>query len=256
MLGKPYLNAPLRRLIGAVYACYEGYACKRLDAVIAATPFIRDKFLVINPNTIDINNFPLPGELQSATGWLNKQNQICYLGGIADIRGIRQIIQSMVLLRGGTRLQLAGQFSELKTETEVKSYDGWEAVDELGFIDRRGVKDVLTRSVIGLVTFLPLPNHIDAQPNKMFEYMSAGIPVIASDFPLWREIIEGNECGLCVDPMNPKAIAEAIELLIANPKRAQQLGENGLRAVNEKFNWNIEEQKLYRFYEKLRTRLN
>lgn len=251
MLGKPYLNAPLRQLIGKIFALYEKYACKQLDAVIAATPYIRDKFLVINPNTIDINNFPMLGELQSATDWQNKQRQICYIGGIADIRGIHEVVWAMELIKCDARLQLGGVFSEKNTENEVKSYAGWQFVDELGFLDRGSVRAVLGRSVAGLVTFLPLPNHIDAQPNKMFEYMSAGIPVIASNFPLWREIIEGNDCGLCVNPLKPEAIAEAIDFLISNPERAQAMGENGYKAVQEKYNWSIEEQKLFSLYEDL-----
>ena len=81
--------------------------------------------------------------------------------------------------------------------------------------------------------------------------MSAGIPVIASNFPLWRDIIEGNDCGLCVDPLDPKAIAAAIDFLINNPERAQQMGENGQRAVTKYYNWSIEEAKLLDFYKKL-----
>jgi glycosyltransferase involved in cell wall biosynthesis len=148
-------------------------------------------------------------------------------------------------------LQLGGKFSEKETEAEVKSYAGWQLVDELGFVDRVGVKNILAHAVAGLVTFLPLPNHIDAQPNKMFEYMSAGVPVIASNFPLWREIIEGNDCGLCVDPLNPAAIAEAIDYLVNNPVRAEQMGRNGQRAVQERYNWTIEEKKLLELYSSL-----
>ena len=51
------------------------------------------------------------------------------------------------------------------------------------------------------VLFHPLPNHIDAQPNKMFEYMSAGLPLIASNFPLWRKAVEG------IVPMNALGVA-------------------------------------------------
>ena len=131
---------------------------------------------------------------------------------------------------------------------------GWQRVNALGFLDRAGVRDVLGRSMAGLVTFHPAPNHIDAQPNKMFEYMSAGIPVIASDFPLWREIIAGNDCGLLVDPVNPAAIAEAIDTRVNNPDMAQRMGENGRRAVEARYNWGIEEQKLLAFYEQILTK--
>ena len=101
------------------------------------------------------------------------------------------------------------------------------------------------------MTFKPLPNHIDAQPNKMFEYMSAEIPVIASNFPLWREIIEGNDCGICVDPLDPSAIATAIDRLVTNPREAQRLGENGRKAVLDRYNWPVEEKNLVAFYSSL-----
>ena len=116
------------------------------------------------------------------------------------------------------RLNLVGRFSEKAVEVKVKNLSAWSKVNELGFLNRHQVRDVLARSKAGLVTFLPVPNHVDAQPNKMFEYMSAGLPIITSDFPLWREIVEGNSSGICVDPLYPKAIAEAIQYLIDHPE--------------------------------------
>jgi glycosyltransferase involved in cell wall biosynthesis len=82
----------------------------------------------------------------------------------------------------------------------------------------------------------------------MFEYMAAGVPVIASHFPLWRQIVEGNACGICVDPLDPQAIAGAIDYLATHPEDAERMGRNGQRAVAAKYNWNIEEQKLLDFY--------
>ena len=143
---------------------------------------------------------------------------------------------------------MVGAFSEEKIEDEVKSYEGWRRVEEFGFLDRLGVAEVLLRSKAGLVTFHSVPNHIDAQPNKMFEYMSAGVPVIASNFVLWREVIEGNNCGLCVNPQQPKEIAEAIDYLLCNDVEAQRMGANGRKAVSEKYNWKLEEARLLELY--------
>jgi glycosyltransferase involved in cell wall biosynthesis len=253
LLGKPYLG-PLRlRALAGIFSCYERYACRRFDGVVAATPYIRDKFLKINSNTVDVNNFPVLGELETAIPWERKQAEVCYVGGIAAIRGIQEIITAMGQLPSAVRLNLAGCFSEPAVEQAARIMPGWQRVNELGFVDRLGVRDVLGRSVAGLVTLRPVINYLDALPVKMFEYMAAGIPPIASNFPLWRDIIEGHDCGLCVDPLDPAAIARAIDYLVTHPDEAQRMGNNGRRAVLEKYNWSVEEAKLLRFYDQVLT---
>jgi glycosyltransferase involved in cell wall biosynthesis len=82
----------------------------------------------------------------------------------------------------------------------------------------------------------------------MFEYMMAGIPVITSDIPLWKNIIESNNCGIAVNPLNPKDISDAVQYIIDNPDEAEQMGQNGIKAVKEKYNWSIEEDKLFNVY--------
>lgn len=252
LLGKPYLNKPAKWLLSKTFALFERWATPRLDAVIAATPFIRDKYLTMGVTSVDINNYPLLGELASGEiDWSQKQAQVAYVGGIGEIRGILQVVQAMGEVQTNARLQLAGKFNEPAVEQAAQANKGWQLVDALGFVGRKEVRDLLARCVGGLVTFLSSPNHIDAQPNKMFEYMSAGVPVIGSNFPLWKQIIEGNQCGLCVDPLDPQAIAQAIDYLVSHPAEAEQMGRNGQKAVHEKYNWNIEEAKLLSFYKEL-----
>ena len=248
MLGKHYLNAPLRQLISKIFSLYESYALAKFDAIIAATPYIRDKFLKINLNTVDINNFPILEELVNTSNWSKKNNEVAYIGGIAKIRGIKEMVRAMEYVQE-VKLNLAGEFSEKDIEGIVKSYNGWRNVNELGFLNRVEINSVLAQSKVGLVTLHPVINYLDALPVKMFEYMSSGIPVIASDFPLWNEIVEGNECGLCVDPLNSKAIGKAIQYLIDNPVQAERMGRNGRKAVEDKYNWPVEEKKLLNLYQ-------
>ncbi|MCH7385315.1 glycosyltransferase family 4 protein [Acinetobacter dispersus] len=249
ILAKPYLNKFSARIISLLAKYYERYICSKIDYIVAATPAIRDKFLSFSNNVVDINNYPLLGELTPLSkDWNNIKNEVVYVGGISKIRGVEEVVDSLSLLSTSTRLNLVGTFGEKITYESVKKNVGWLAVNELGQLNREDVKEILQRSVAGLVTFLPVPNHIDAQPNKMFEYMSAGIPVIGSNYPLWKTIIEDNNCGLCVDPTKPDEIASAIDKLIADKNLAEEMGKNGIKAVNEKYNWTIEESKLIGLY--------
>jgi glycosyltransferase involved in cell wall biosynthesis len=252
ILSKPYLHPVPRKIISICFSMYERFACKKMDTILAATPCIRDKFLSINESVLNISNFPLAGELDANLGWAEKKLEVCYVGGITSIRGIREVVSAFGLIRTSTRLNLVGKFPEPAVEADVKQQASWSSINQLGQLNRAEVRDVLGNSVAGLVTFHPLPNHVDAQPNKMFEYMSAGIPVIASNFPLWREIIEGNDCGICVDPLDPQAIADAVDFLIDNPVRAEQMGKNGQRAVAARYNWDAEGLRLLAFYDGLR----
>lgn len=252
LLGKPYLNKPTRQALSKIFAAYERWACCRLDAVIAATPFIRDKYRAMGIISEDVNNYPLLDELVTGEiDWSQKKSQVCYVGGIARIRGIYEVVQTMNQVTSNVRLKLVGEFSEPAFEHLVHSDAGWGKTDALGWLNRSGVKNVLRDSIAGLVTLHPIVNYLDALPIKMFEYMAVGVPVIASDFPLWRKIIEGNQCGVCVNPLDPQAIAEAIDYLIKNPEVAEEMGHNGRRAVEERYNWSIEEQKLMALYKRL-----
>ena len=276
LLDKPYLPPALARLLSAAYARYEHYACARLDGLLAATPLIRARLEAFNSRTLDIANYPLPEEFASTlegkhdgksdrdrdgdgdgdsdangTDDEDQRHQVCYVGSISAIRGIRELVQACALLRTPTTLALAGGFSEPALAAEVAAYPGWPRVRALGHLDRAGVAGVMRRSCAGLVTLLPTASYRDALPVKMFEYMAAGIPVIASDFPRWRAIVDASECGLCVDPRDPAAIAAAIDCLAGDPELARRLGANGRRAVEQHYNWRHEAQKLIRFCDDL-----
>ena len=250
--GKHYLNKLAKWILSNTFAVFEKYACRKLDAVVSATPYIREKFTTMGVRSVDINNYPLLGELSSGrVDWSQKKVQVLYVGGLGRVRGIHEMVQAMAHTRPDVQFALGGNFTQTSFEELVKSEDGWQKVDFRGWLNREGVKSALNESVAGLVTLHPIINYLDALPVKMFEYMAAGLPVIASNFHLWKQIIEGNQCGICVDPLDPNAIAEAIDYLVTHPEKAEQMGRNGQRAVQEKYNWDIEEKKLLDFYKSL-----
>jgi glycosyltransferase involved in cell wall biosynthesis len=217
--------------------------------VIAATPFIRNKFIKANANTINVCNYPLLAELEGNLTWQQKTPEVCYVGGLHRSRGIINLLRSIGACRTLARLTLCGSFESSGFEREVRMLPQWELVNYQGSVGREQIRNTMSRAMAGLVTLPPCPNYLEALPVKMFEYMSAGIPVIASDFPLWRAIVADSDCGLLVNPLDPKHIAGAIDELLCNPERACRLGQNGRKAVEKQYNWEIEEQKLLGFYE-------
>lgn len=251
ILSKSYLPRFLRRPLAFVVGVIERTIVRRLDHVVAATPAIRDKFKRMKVRTTDINNYPMLGELAVEPSSRRPTSDVCYVGGIVATRGIREIVAALALTRTQGKLLLAGPFPEAQVRAEVATMPGWSKVQELGVVDRAGVRDVLAESAAGLVTLHPTPAYLESLPVKMFEYMSAGLPVIASDFPLWRDIVEGSGCGVCVDPLDPVAIAAAIDSIVENPDMGREMGKNGYRAVHEKYNWAAEEKKLLALYDEL-----
>ena len=249
ILSKYWINKHLRRIVSNIFRQYENYAAKNLSFIVAATPSIRNRFLHKNPNTIDINNYPILSEFPTAPQWDIKKNEICYAGGITKERGIGVLIDALELTNN-IYLNLAGEYAQKEFRSELRSKKGWRKVNEYGFVKREMVNKLLEKSKIGMATFQPEPNHVESQPNKIFEYMNAGIPVIASNFPLWKRLIEDNNCGVCVNSESAKEIADAIGFLLSNDN-AKNMGANGMALVQSKYNWNIEKQKLFTVYNQL-----
>jgi glycosyltransferase involved in cell wall biosynthesis len=248
LLGKPYLNPLMLKIISKFFAFYEKINLKKFDYIVTATPTLQEKFLKINPNVVAINNFPIIEELQSRLPWEERENSVCYVGAISISRGVRESVQALKYYPK-VKLNLGGKFPQPSLQEEVMAYESWKNVNFLGYLNRNEVASVLSRSKAGLVTLHNMPNYKDALPVKMFEYMAAALPVISSNNKLWKSIIDKHHCGICVDPMNPKEIAGAIQYIIENPKEAQKMGENGKKAVSETYNWGREEEKLFVLYQ-------
>jgi glycosyltransferase involved in cell wall biosynthesis len=250
ILSKDYLNFVSKIALSKLYGIYERWSVPKFHTVISATPYIREKLLKLNSDTVDINNFPLLDEFKNSSNYYQKENEIVYIGGLSKIRGIEELVASLSFMKK-VKLNLVGRFNDNQFMNKIKSHKNWDQVKYLGFLDRHGVKKVLDKSKIGVVTLYPKTNYLDSLPVKMFEYMSAGLPIVASNFPLWKSIVEDNNCGICVDPFNIEAISDAINYLLDNPISAEKMGKNGINIIKKKYNWQNEEKKLLQKYKSL-----
>jgi glycosyltransferase involved in cell wall biosynthesis len=250
ILIKHWIPSILRRPISIFVEQYENNIAKNFDVVVTATPFINNRFKSLGCNAVNINNYPIIDELYTPrVDWSKKAHAVCYVGEISKARGINEMVEAIdktnaVLLLGGT-------FSDPNDKENVQKKKGWSKVRELGFLNRKQVSEVFQQAMAGLVVLHPTINYIDALPVKMFEYMAAGLPVIASNFPLLKDIIEEHKCGICVDPLNISEIAQAIQWIIDNPDKSKEMGLRGRKAVKEKFNWESESKKLIAVYQGL-----
>jgi glycosyltransferase involved in cell wall biosynthesis len=248
ILVAPYLKPPISIIISKLYDSFEKFACKKIDGVIGATPAIEKLFLKVSKKVININNYPILSESEDNFSWDNKLDEVCYVGSIAAIRGVREVVKSFDYVKSGARLNLVGNFAYEAIEAEVKVMSAFAKVNEYGYVNRAEVQKVLMRSIAGIVTSHPIPTYIESLPIKMFEYMAAGIPFIISDFPYWRKLMEGYHCCIFVNPLDPKEIAQAIDFFINNQDEAKKMGERGKILVYEKYDWKYESEKLLGFY--------
>jgi glycosyltransferase involved in cell wall biosynthesis len=199
-----------------------------------------------------VQNFPLLAELplDERSAYSARENVVAYVGAITEVRGIRQMVDAIDLVSPNLEphLELAGSFTPPSLLAECQQLSGWDRVSAHGWASRDQVRDILTRARVGLVVLQPALNYYDSYPTKLFEYLAAGIPVVASDFRLWREIISSGGFGLVVDPTDPRAIAEAVTYLLTHPGEAEAMGHRGRQAVSEHFNWEAEAKVLARAY--------
>lgn len=249
LLNKEWLPKWLRHPLAQSFERFENFVVRRLDAVVAATPHIASHFEGIAKRVVTVNNFPRAEEFSGcdrAGG--EKRDGVCYVGAISFIRGIIPLLDALDDVPREVKVYIAGSFASHDVELAATGHKNWSRVSFFGQVGRQTIREIYGNSFAGIVNFLPAPNHEYSQPNKLFEYMAAGIPVIASNFKLWQEMILPTNCGFVVNPNSPIEIAEAIKSLFSNSRLVFDMGENGKKAIESRFSWNHEIQGLLMLY--------
>jgi glycosyltransferase involved in cell wall biosynthesis len=218
--------------------------------VVAATEAIAERFSA-NHLTVVRNYARLRPEDSEAPSLGERERRAVYVGAVSKQRGVLEMVDAAAYFPDGWSLAIAGSMDPPSLGKELDGRPGWSRVENLGQLSPSAARDLLVRSRVGIVTLHRTVAYLDSLPTKMFEYMGAGIPMIASDFPLWRSIIDRYDCGLLVNEERACEIADGVHFYAANPQVAQMHGNNARRAAIEVFNWEVEAEALVDLYDKL-----
>jgi glycosyltransferase involved in cell wall biosynthesis len=256
ILTKEWIPGALRRVASTIFKLFEDTMVRFVDAAVVVNQHLAQRFagktqVVKVANYSRVDDFAASG-VEPAQPQDNSKPYFVYTGRISDDRGIYECVQALESL-GETRETLicAGRIGPVFNEEFKALLNGSRSspwFQFLGLLPYADIPPLLKGATAGLLCFQATPNNVLGTPNKLFEYMSAGIPVIASDFPFIREIVLDANCGLLVQPDNVQEIAAAMSRLLDDPADARRMGRNGLRAVRERYNWQAEEKQLLSLY--------
>jgi glycosyltransferase involved in cell wall biosynthesis len=205
-----------------------------------------------------VPNYPEPGrpgqrkELRSLVGGGSIGTRgavVLYLGGLMAGRGLEQLVDAVGMARSPELVLLGDGPLASDLLRRAASSGAADRVHLLAPVSPEEVTAYATSADIGVSPIVPSSlNYRFSLPNKLFQYMAAGIPVVASDLPQVREVVEGAGCGIVVDTTRPAAIAAAIDRLAADPDEARAMGRRGREAVESRFNWSVAAAALLHAY--------
>ena len=244
------LPSVLKRPLGWLFDEFENAAASAFDGVVAVDRVIEDKF---GGHAVKVTNFPFFYDIPRQDRQDGDGRITCvYIGAIAKERGIFQMVEAMELLDERFRLVLAGYDHEGNIP-KAEKMPGFRKVSWLGNRPWDEAIRLLAGADIGLLLLQPSPSYslTGEGITKLFEYMMAGLPILGSDFPNIKNIIEMEDCGVTVDPTDPGKIAREIECLAENLGVRRRMGRKGVEAVRKRYNWGVEEKKLLGLYERI-----
>lgn len=252
---KTYLSYPLRVALSWIVGRIEDFCGWAYNGIVTVTPHIARYFP--KRKTVLVRNYPEYGEfeLKDPPPYATRPNNVTYIGSITANRGAWRMVQAVHRLNTGENLSakliLAGPIGTRELEAELRTSPDWSSVDFRGFLSRQGIGDVLSDSRVGILVYDATPCYVDCYPMKLFEFMSAGLPVVAADFPVWREIVEGAQCGILVDTMDVEGLSKGIQYLLEHPEEAEEMGRRGKEAALKLYYWEREAETLVALYKRI-----
>lgn len=261
ILEKPWIPKPLRPFAGKVFNCLEMLLVRAVNVVVYVTPPIGQRYTGVARQCVQVANFAMCSQYQEEPTQERTPGLVIAVGGMTPIRGYDALLDAFKLVletHAEAKLLLVGT-----ADSEDYGRQLQERAHSLGIEDRvefagrlpfPEVRNALASASVAVLPYIPVSAHRVAYPTKLFEYMAAGVPCVASDLPLCKEIIEGARCGLVVSGGEPQALADGLLHLLKNPEAAREMGKRGRQAFLFQYTWEGEGKRLVELYDKLVAR--
>lgn len=246
---------------GRLLRALERWCFSWVDHVVLAEASYRTIVAVRDVPTTVVANYVKPFDTAPvAPSTLDEPLRLLYTGVVAESRGLfhmidlaEQIIQQEV----EARLDVVGvcnlaaqhrraerRIRERELEARVRRV-GWDR-----YVPAAAMAPYYRRAHVGLALFDPHPNFVHSLPTKFFEYLYYGLPILCSDFPLWRRFVEWNACGAVVPPGDVGAALDMLQRWQSDPDRYRTLSK-AARAASKRYRWDSEGARLVRLYDTL-----
>ena len=256
-LARPRLHGPAGSLLYHAIGAGEHCGARLASAVITVDETLGNIYRRNNRSVVIVGHYPPSEQAQKPSrAFSHPELRLLYVGRLSRDRGLlayTEILGSLRQRQIPARLCLAGVFTPAEEE---KAF--WEATGDLRpIIDYKGwvtydhVPDLIRSADLGLALLMPEPRYVAALPVKLFEYMAAGLPVVASQFPQISKVVQDSVCGMVIDPLQPSQAVERIAQWWREPLSARQAGENGRQAILNTYNWEHLAGQVDRLYHSL-----
>jgi glycosyltransferase involved in cell wall biosynthesis len=248
---KRYNNGPVFKWL---FRLFDQLARRRFHCVFTDDAYLEEYRDLAKPFTVIHNYVSLPVmDFLAREGARSRRPEIFYLGVVSMERCLDTMIDALGMLKNSypdCHLHLFGPVRV--TPAELEAITGYQAVKDNitfhGYTDQKAALRYARQSVAGIALLKPVADYPESFPTKLFEYMALRLPVITSDFPVYRQIVERNGCGFCISPDDAEALCNALKSCIADSELRLQMGNSGRKATEVCYNWASEEEKLLSFY--------
>ena len=240
-----------------LFRFFDKMARRRFHCIFTDDAYLKEYHDLAKPFRVIHNYVSLPViDRLAHEGARSHRPEFFYLGVVSMERCLDTMINALANLKNSypdCHLHLFGPVRVRKTELEAIA--GYKYVrDNItyhGYTDQQVALRYARQSVAGIALLKPVADYPESFPTKLFEYMALKLPVITSDFPVYRQIAERSGAGFCISPYDAGALEKALKRCITDNTLRSEMGNNGRKAAESCYNWASEEEKLLSLYDQI-----